>query len=191
MVSVSFVPDGSIRLSIHEDFLQAPPRVRRALRTYLRSRRRSAWNIVAAYAEMIPTQYKACPATATAPVTGRAHNLSGIARLVNQEFFNGRVKCNVVWGKAQPKRKRRRSIRYGSWDAATRTVRVNPLLDDSRIPADFLRYIVFHEMLHSIVPDRVARGRRQPHSAQFRSIEKTFPEFDRMKQLCGELLDLL
>jgi hypothetical protein len=125
---------------------------------------------------------------------GEVYDLQSIYEGVNHEFFNGSVACRIGWGRGRPpgrRGRRTRSIRYGSWDTTTQTIRVHPILDDSQVKADFLRYIVFHEMLHTIVPEAKINGRRFDHSPQFRALERTFPNIDEMQALSQKLLDVL
>ena len=47
-------------------------------------------------------------------------------------------------------------------------IRIHPLLDRAFVPTWFLEYVVFHEMLHAMVPDRYdEQGRRLVHHDGF------------------------
>ncbi len=191
MLSASFAVDG-IDLRLHQSFLAAPLAIRKALRTYLRTRRKAAWREVSAFADCIDSE-RSRPGRRLRSA-GKVFNLEQIRKEINMEFFNDRVKCQVGWGKRAPRRqrwRRRKSISYGSWNAATRTVRVNPLLDSESIPVEFIRYIVFHEMLHSVVPDERTRSRINYHTAQFRKLEHAFPDLSRMRALGDRLINVL
>ncbi len=195
MVSVQFPPGRPVRLRVHEAFLFAPPEVHAALRRYLRTRRKEAWKIVARYAGSISAGPSAAETASRGVTRGRVYDLKMLYDAVNREFFNGGVKASIEWGRQRPVRRkiRRRvtSIRYGSYHAGSNLIRVHPLLDDERVPQEFVRYIVFHEMLHAIVPPVIRNGRRFDHGPEFRRIEATYPGFSRMKTLSRELLDVL
>jgi hypothetical protein len=61
-------------------------------------------------------------------------------------------------------------------------IRVHPLLDRSFVPAWFLEYVIFHEMLHAVVPDRFDRsGRRLIHHDGFTEKERQYRHFRRAK----------
>lgn len=196
MISVGVADDGRARVRMHEAFLGAPDAVVEALAAYVRTGKRKHWTAVGAYARAIEasTAGPAHPVSRPAP-GGDVHDLGCLARLVNQRYFNGRVKCAIAWGRERPSRRqdapRGRSMRFGSWSSATRTLRVNPRLDDPRVPRQFIEYILFHEMLHAIVPARVIDGRRYVHSPEFRKLERSFPDQTAMRRLARALLDTL
>lgn len=195
MITIEFPLLGRVRLRMHRAFLSAPESVLASLRDYLRTRRRSSWRDVAAFARNIPAEVRA-PARprTTAGARGRVYDLDAIARDVRNAFFNGKARADVKWGRDRlPSRRgrRSRSIRFGSWDGATRTVRVHPRLDDERVPAEFVHYIVYHELLHSVVPPERKGGRVYHHTRTFRALERQFPDYERMRILAGDLLELL
>jgi hypothetical protein len=46
------------------------------------------------------------------------------------------------------------------------------------VPPWFLRYILYHEMLHAVVPDEPGpNGRRCVHTAKFYERERKFPRY--------------
>ena len=58
---------------------------------------------------------------------------------------------------------------------------INRLLDSRKVPRYYLEYIVFHEMLHEVIPIRRSGGRWVHHPAEFRRRERQFPGFDRAR----------
>ncbi len=195
MISVLFRREGHARIRLHEQFLVAPSPVREALALYLRTRHRRAWTVVAGYARRIRVSADESGRGARVLQTrGHVHDLREIADEVNSRYFNGSVKCVIGWGAHRPRTRRRsrsRSIRYGSWSPATRTVRVHPLLDDSRVPRAFVAYILFHEMLHAVVPAEERTGRRVDHGVLFRQQESQYPDIEGMRRLSRSLLHVL
>lgn len=195
MISVVFRREGHARIRLHEQFLVAPVPVREALALYLRTRHRRAWGVVADYARRIrvPADESRRPVRRL-QTSGQVHDLREIADEVNARFFNGSVKCHIGWGARRPRSRRRTrscSIRYGSWSHATRTARIHPLLDDTRVPRAFVAYILFHEMLHAVVPTEARPGRRIDHSVTFRKLEAQYPDIEGMRRLSRSLLHLL
>ncbi len=70
-------------------------------------------------------------------------------------------------------------------------IRINPLLDDERVAREFVRYIVFHEMLHAALPEEYRNGRRVDHGPVFRQMESRYPHIDSMRSMAKELLSVL
>lgn len=188
MASVRFVGEGHARLRLHEAFANAPEAVQAALAGYLRSRRRKYWESVCGYARSIPLEP---PARVVACHTrGRVYDLAVLAQAVNAEYFGGRLDYRVGWGR-RGRAGAGRSIRYGSCHVASRLIRIHPLLDDPRVPEDFVRYILYHEMLHLVVPPEVRGRRRLDHPLAFRQQEQRFRDLARHRQTAKALLGVL
>jgi predicted SprT family Zn-dependent metalloprotease len=108
--------------------------------------------------------------------SGLHHDLAPVFERINSEYFEGRVEAAITWSRRQPGRVRRRTL--GSYCPLSRTVRINPVLDHPGVPALFLEFIVYHEMLHACVAIREKGGRRDVHSREFREKEKRFRGFE-------------
>ena len=185
MASIRFVREGYARLRLHESFMHAPEDVQAALVGYLRTRRQKYWSSICGYARQI--RVPAPPRSIPCYAKGRVYDLAALAQAVNDEYFDGRLTYRVGWGRRGGHSKCR-SIRYGSCNVETRLIRIHSFLDDNRIPAGFVRYILYHEMLHLVVPPVVREGRRIDHPAAFRRLERQFPDFQRHKELATLLL---
>jgi hypothetical protein len=189
MVSVRFDPDGSATVRLHEDFRKAPISVIDALCCYLNHRRRSDWAPVQEYAQQIVPREQTAPGREAH--RSQVHDLARIAKQVNERYFNGRVRVRVRWGKAAAARGRRRSIRYGSWNASSQEVRIHPALDDTRVPEAFVAFIVYHEFLHVVLPDERQGGRRVMHGRTFLEMERKFPDYEKMEKLAAKLVRII
>ena len=191
MLSVRVGPDGVIRLRLDRGFGHAPEPVVHALGRFLKGRRRADWLVVARFAGDLTPAPRA-PVARQLLTRGRVYDLAAIRDRVNREFFEGRLRCRIGWG-ARGRRRRRawcRTIRYGSYIKAQDLIRINPILDDPRVPPDFVTYIVFHEMLHAVVPSESGLRRRHHHAA-YRHLERRFPDYERMQRLSAELVNVL
>ncbi|MBL7076729.1 MAG: M48 family metallopeptidase [Kiritimatiellae bacterium] len=188
MASIDFSKQGPIRVSLNEQYLWAPPPVIDALCAYVVTHRKADWQVVADFARQVPDR----PRRVTPPrlrSKGKVYDLKALRDEVSRDCFGGAVTCHIGWGRdGAPRRRKRRSIRFGSWHAQTRTVRVHPALDSEAVPREFVRYIVFHEMLHVVVPSEKRVGRVVHHTAEFRALESRYPGFERMKKLGTQLL---
>ncbi len=194
MASLRYISDSHVRLRLHQQFLNAPPEVWKALTEYIRTRKKSCWQVVADFASTIDISSERHVATPSRLKTrGNVYDLRVLAREVNQQYFMGRIKYKIGWGAYGGKSKGGRgiSIRYGSWNPQTKIIRIHPLLDDKRVPRRFVEYVIFHEMLHAVVPCRHVDGRRLDHHADFKKLERKFPGYQEMQQLSKRLLDVL
>ncbi len=95
---------------------------------------------------------------------GRVHDLESSWSDVNYRYFDSALSdVLVTWGqRTQPARgQARQSIKLGSYSATERLIRVHPVLDRDWVPRYFVAYIVYHELLHHLVPPvRVGGPRR-------------------------------
>ncbi len=194
MASIDFSKPKAIRVRLHEEFLKAPEDVVEALKNYLQTRRKSDWGVLSAFARRIVSENMRPARRKKKPMAGTVHHLGEIRNAVNRCFFGGKVKCNIEWGQrivAKKRGRKSKSIRYGSWIPDIKTVRINPLLDDERVPYEFIRYIIFHEMLHAVVPGEERGGRNYYHATTFKRLERAFPNLDIMHNLARDLLHVL
>ncbi len=83
----------------------------------------------------------------------------------------------ITWSRANV-RARQRSIRLGSYSTERNLIRVHARLDQAGIPERFVRYIVFHELLHAVFPSyKDTAGRWVHHSPAFKAREMRFPDY--------------
>ena len=195
MVSVAARgPEDPVKVRLHQSFLQAPDHVVQSLAKYVKRSRRADWRVVSDFAQSIQPDRTVNRRAPRLPTRGRAYDLRALSEEVNRRFFRGRLGCRVGWAPARhrgPRARRRVSIRYGSYHRDTDTIRIHRLLDDPRVPQAFLEYIIYHEMLHAVVPPERRNGRWMYHPPAFRHLERRFPDWPRMQALARELLDRL
>ena len=86
---------------------------------------------------------------------------------------------SITWGRHLTGNRVRRSIRFGSYDVETSTIRIHRRLDNQRVPRWFVGFIVFHELLHHVVGIEMRNGRRVIHSKSFRDLEARHPDYRR------------
>ena len=94
------------------------------------------------------------------------HHLASLAADVHRTYFFKYPPLPVKWGH-QISRKRRRSIRLGSYNHHTSEIRIHPLLNAPHIPAFFIQSIIHHEYLHHILGANHNR-RFHAHERRFR-----------------------
>lgn len=83
----------------------------------------------------------------------------------------------ITWSQQNPRGKLR-SLRLGSYNRERDLIRIHPLLDDKRVPEFFVRYIIFHELLHAVHKSlKDPSGRWVHHSQAFRQRESEYPDY--------------
>jgi hypothetical protein len=120
---------------------------------------------------------------------GTHFHLRGMFDDLNDRYFCGRLRgYKVVWGRRRKHRPREQFV-FGTIQEEDRVIRINPALDQPFVPTWFLRYILYHEMLHSVVPDEKLRGnRRRVHTEEFNRREREFPQYRRARRWEAENL---
>jgi len=102
---------------------------------------------------------------------------------LNHRYFRGRLRgYEVMWGRRRRHRPRENFV-FGTIQEEDRVIRINPALDQPFVPTWFLRYVLYHEMLHSVVPDQtLSRNRRRVHTDEFNRREREFPQYRRARR---------
>lgn len=94
------------------------------------------------------------------------HNLDTLFSEVRRDYFPDAPALRIEWGKS-PGRKRRRSIRLGSYHRGSELIRIHPHLNTAAVPSWFIQSIIYHEYLHHILgPSHDRRFHR--HERRFR-----------------------
>jgi hypothetical protein len=107
------------------------------------------------------------------PAKGRAHDLDESFERVNKKYFDGRLaKPSLVWNRTLTMRK------FGHYQPGRDTLMLSISLDDSRVPAFVIDFVMYHELLHKKHGAASVNGRRQAHSPIFRADERLFTQFD-------------
>ena len=185
-------PMGSITIRLHKDYLSAPQEIRLAIRDYCLYHRKKDWKLIADYADQCGHSQTKTKAERLKS-KGEFFDLKQILDEVNAEHFSGRVKLKIGWGR-QPTRKkgrRSRSIVFGSYHRAQNLIRIHPAMDREDMDEAFIRYVIFHEMLHDVVPSEKQSTRTLHHPPNFKKLEKQYPEYNEMKKLSKKWLDIL
>ena len=196
---------GVLHARIHHMFLDAPTRVVNALVRYVTRGDKRASILVGNYIEangarLARRRPRAIPLFAK----GAHHDLLAIFDELNERYFGGACHALITWGNRQARRsdhaaKPRKAIRLGSYSNLERLIRIHPALDRKWVPRYFVAYVVYHEMLHHMIPAargsvRSARGgvaslasasarglsaRRELHPPELLERERLFRKYDR------------
>jgi len=113
---------------------------------------------------------------------GRAHDLDEVLQRVRNRYFGGLGEVRITWGRSRSTGAKRgartRSRALATYNFDDGTIRVNPVLDSPRVPRYVLEWVVYHELLHHVLPVEESRGRRRYHTRRFRTLEKAFDRYE-------------
>jgi hypothetical protein len=187
------VQKGVLHARIHHMFLDAPAFVVDALVRYVTHGDREASAILGDFID--DNGFRLARRKRNAPLVtkGKHHDLLALYEKINERYFDGGVNALITWGKGPTsKSKKRKTIKLGSYAAFDRLIRVHPALDAKWVPRYFVAYIVYHEMLHHVIPGSRGLGRVNLHPPEFKAREKEFRQFERSleweKKHVGRLL---
>lgn len=110
-------------------------------------------------------------------------NLDRELRTVRDRYFPG-LEARIRWGKASaPRRRKRRSIRMGSWDEEKNLIRIHPALDQEWVPLEYMHFLIYHELCHAVAKPVYSRRGNRIHHSDFQALEEQYPGVDRLRKL--------
>jgi hypothetical protein len=172
---------GALRVRLHHMFLGAPASVQDALVSYLVHGDRQASFLVGQFINSNLQRIKPRRRAAMQLVTrGKHHDLLALFNSLNEAYFGGSVDALITFGR--PGRRGagpRKSIKLGSYNAVERMIAIHPALDKLWVPRYFVAFVVFHEMIHHLVPASRGHSRANLHPAEFRERERGFRFYER------------
>ncbi len=119
---------------------------------------------------------------------GRHHGLAASFDRVNRAYFGGRVpRPKLSWNHTITHRK------LGHYNHHTDEVMLGVTLDDPRVPAYVLDFVMYHELLHKQLGVRAVNGRQRAHTPEFRRAEQRFKDYRKAEAFLrrlGERVDL-
>jgi hypothetical protein len=174
------------RLRLHHMFAQASDTVVLCLAAYIRGDDRDASSTLDTYIhehrrlirQMSPVQRQRRLLLQT---RGRVHDLGAILQEVclayRLRLGEAVTDVAIAWAPAPSVRLPRRSIKLGSYSADTQIIRIHPALDQPAVPAYFIRWIVFHELLHHRFRADLKARTGRIHTPEFCRLERAFPDY--------------
>jgi len=182
------------QVRLHWIFRQAPDAIWCALVAYLRNKEAAAYRTIRAYIRhrhpLLVNPEQPLPRTPLLQPQGHYFDLEAIYHDLNQRYFVNRVQAHITWSRRPPQR-RRTSIRFGSYQERDRLIRIHRLLDQSFVPRYVVENVVFHEMLHQLIPRQYMHGRWYVHPPEFRRQERRFLYHQQAEQWQRQHLDRL
>ena len=115
---------------------------------------------------------------------GQYFDLQEIFNRINYLYFRSTPLrgYTIVWGRRRRLAPKEYFV-FGTIQEEDRLIRIHPRLDAAFVPLWFMEYVVYHEMLHSVVPDEVCPGgRRKVHTEEFYRREREFTHYRRARR---------
>jgi hypothetical protein len=170
---------GVYSFRLHHMFVDAPPRILRAITAYAERQDREAAELLREFIDVNDDaiRRRAEPRQVCVDVEGRHHNLQAIFDELNARYFGGAIRARITWGPRGRRKRGRTSIKLGSYTVEDELIRVHPVLDAEDVPRYYLAWVIYHEMLHEIHDMPVVDGRRVYHTPAFRQAEAKFEQY--------------
>lgn len=188
--------NGGYRVRLHHMFLGAPDHIVHRLAGYIRGDDGAASAALdgfihenRALIRRVPTAQR--QRRLPLQTRGRVHDLGELLAEVRLLLPSTGRNVAIAWAPAPRVRLPRRSIKLGSYSADTQIIRIHPALDQPDVPEYFVRWIVFHELLHHHFRADLLQRRGRIHTPEFCRLERTFPEYEQALAWERHHLDVL
>ena len=167
-----------LRVRMHRFFTAAPDEVRESMAKWITVGKR-ARRACALLDDWIDARLLELPRKKPVLKTrGVVHDLRALAdSLFQREFlldFQGERPA-ITWGR-RAKSSARRALMLGSYQKHDHLVRIHPVLDQPIVPAWYVRFILFHEILHAVIPSSHVH-----HTPAFRKRERNHSDYGRAR----------
>ena len=171
---------GVAHVRLHHMFMNADDGVLRSLARFLREGSAAASAQLQRFIRDHGTAIRRRARVAKVRASGHHHDLRAILEEVGVQYFEAAPEVRIGWARMARSlgRRKRRSIKLGSYRSRDTLIRVHPVLDAAWVPRFFVEYIVYHELLHHVLGMPVRNGRRNLHGPEFRARERCFARYD-------------
>lgn len=189
---------GVLRLRLHKMFQQADDTILKALWVFIRGipsirASKKLDDFIKSNQSQIRVRTK--PRRQAVQPVGQHFNLQDVLARVSATYFAGETEGVCIgWGRYRQRRARRsrtRSRALATYCFEDQTIRVNPVMDTPRVPDFVIDWVVYHELLHHVLPVENSGGRKRYHTARFRTLERAFPLYLEARKWEQQNLDWL
>jgi len=169
-----------VRLSMHKMFLDAPESVVKAIAGYVKGRRDDKL-VLRTYIQENIERAKRCKRVCPSKLVqkGDVYHLDVLYDLINEKYFEKKLDLDITWYGQRTHRSRSR-VTFGLYQESARLVKIHRMMDAPFFPSYFVEFVVYHEMVHAVVPgQRDERGRFCVHNKEFKARERLFEHYER------------
>ena len=108
---------------------------------------------------------------------GNYYNLEHIFNILNEQYFDNKLqKPTIGWSLNNSYR------RLGFYSSEKNLLVISRIFDSRKTPLNIVEYLMFHEMLHIYLPVVSVNGRRRIHPPEFRKLERSFPDYEKIEK---------
>lgn len=187
---------GRIVVRLHRMFRHADDQLLAALARYIGNKDRRASTEIDRFIAAHRQEIHAPVSKRARPIRSRGDccDLQEVLDRLNGQYFGGPLDVRIGWGRRQrrrPGRGRTRSRALAIYSYDDRVIRVNPVLDSTEVPRYVIEWVVYHELLHHVLPVERAGGRSRYHTRRFKALERAFAHYEEAKQWEERHLDWL
>lgn len=180
MLSVLESTEESCRLSVHRRFLLAPEEIIDSVSQFI-SQKTGMPLLLKRYIQSdqdLDQSLGPKRSSKKQEVQGRFFDLSQILSSIEKEYFGTSLGLQISWYGKQNLKKPSQCRTLGLFDCVSKTIKIHRTLDDDRVPLFYIKFVVFHEIMHFLYPPKVSKnGRIQFHHAEFRNNEQKFSQY--------------
>ncbi len=182
------------RVRLHHMFADAAPMVTKALARYIAHNDSRSSRLLGDYIDRHQHRVRAGqarPKRVRLQTRGSYHDLQEIFDSLNERYFGRSIDARITWGPRSNKKRRRNSIKMGSYSVEDKLIRLHRSLDRAFVPRFFVEWIVYHEMLHQVCGVQIVGGRRSFHPPEFLHAEAQFEHYELSRQWERDHIDAL
>lgn len=166
-------------VSLHKIFLNAPQTIIEELFSYIKNPRKRLSALVKNFIneEIKKLDYRDRVIQPKLISKGEFHDLEKIYTSIERDFFFPPLHLPVTWfGKAESFSKTQ--IVFGKFHPTLRMIKIHRRLDQHFVPEEVVAFIMYHEMLHAVIPPvSLPSGKQQIHTEAFKRRERLFPRY--------------
>lgn len=183
MLSVLDRGRGWARLSLHRMFLDAPEKVISAIAHYVRGTAAVVPEeefLLRGYIQSNLSRFNYTSELKRRVLVsqGAVYDLRALYEGLNREYFQSRLDLQITWFGYQKKARGHR-VTFGQYYDHLKLIKIHRMLDDRFYPEYFVRFVIYHEMLHEVVPGYMdERGVYRIHGENFKCEERAFKEYE-------------
>ncbi len=178
----------AVMLKVNQGFLNADPRVWRAI-IHAALLRHNADNgqvvqeftLTDDFSETL-FELESFAAVTTSLARGHVHDLDESFARVNAAYFKGQIaKPSLIWNRTLT------ASKFGHYQPSRDTLMLSVSLDDAKVPAYVVDFVMYHELLHKKHGAMIVNGRRLSHSPAFREDERQFARYTEAERHLNQL----